>query len=50
MNYADGIILFLVVALVGIVLRVMKNQKKNGGGCHSSCGGCSKASTCSSKR
>lgn len=50
MNYADGIILFIVAVVVMAVIRVMRNQKKNGSGCHSGCGGCSKANNCSVKR
>lgn len=48
MNTADIIVISIIVAIIAGVVILMKKQKKNGSGCHSGCGGCSKAKDCSS--
>lgn len=50
MKLADGIILLIIAGIVAGVVRMMKKQKEEGGGCHSGCSGCSKAKNCSSRR
>lgn len=50
MNFADGVIILMIAVLVAGVVIVMRKQKKSGSGCHSGCGGCSKATNCSAKR
>lgn len=48
MNTADMVIISIIAAIVAGVVLFIKKQKKNGSGCHSGCGGCSKAKNCSS--
>ncbi len=48
MNFADVIVVLIIVAITAGVLILMKKQKKNGSGCHSGCAGCSKAKSCPS--
>lgn len=50
MNTADIVIISIIAAIVAGVVLLMRKQKKNGSGCHSGCGGCSKANNCSSIR
>ncbi len=48
MNTADMVVISIIVVIIAGVVMLMRKQKKNGSGCHSGCGGCSKAKNCSS--